>query len=67
MTASDVFLLLWDFPLAPDKRGKLVELQQDGPALLKSEFQQLHGKAFRSHYFRVSHCLHRFGNLYSRI
>ena len=33
-----VFPLLWDFPLTPDEGGELVELQQDGPILLKSEF-----------------------------
>ena len=35
-----VFPLLWDFPLAPDEGGESVELQQDGPILLESEFQQ---------------------------
>ena len=38
-----VFPLLWDFPLAPDEGGESVELQQDGPILLKSEFQQFRG------------------------
>ena len=33
-----VFSLLWDFPLAPNEGGKLVELQQDGPVLLELEF-----------------------------
>ena len=33
-----VFPLLWDFPLAPDEGGESVELQQDGPILLESEF-----------------------------
>ena len=28
-----------DFSLAPDEDGKPMELQQDGPVLLKSEFQ----------------------------
>ena len=48
-----VFPLLWDFPLAPDEGGKPAELQQDGPVLLKSEFQQLRGKVIRPHCFRV--------------
>ena len=34
-----IFPLLWDFPLAPDEDGKPMELPQDGPVLLKSEFQ----------------------------
>ena len=59
-------LLLWDFPLAPDEGGESVELQQDGPDLLMSEFQQFHGKAVRPHCFRVCHCLHRCGNLLLR-
>ena len=46
-------LLLWDFPLAPDEGVKSMELQQDGPVSLKSEFQQFHGKAVRPHCFRV--------------
>ena len=54
-----IFPLLWDFSLAPDEDGKLMELPQDGPVLLKSEFQQFCGKAIRSHRFRVCHCLHR--------
>ena len=33
-----VFPLLWDFPLAPDEGGESVELQQDGPILLESEY-----------------------------
>ena len=49
-----IFPLLWDFPLAPDEDGKSMELQQDGPVLLKSEFQQFRGKAIRSHRFRVA-------------
>ena len=40
-----------------------MELQQDGPVLLKSEFQQFCGKAIRPHCFRICHCLHRCGNL----
>ena len=43
-----------------------MELQQDGPVLLKSEFQQFCGKAIRPHRFRVCHCLHRCGNLLLR-
>ena len=61
-----VFLLLWDLPLTPDEGGESVELQQDGPVLLKSEFQQFRGKPVRPHCFRVSHCLHRCGNLLLR-
>ena len=45
--------------LAPDEGGESVELQQDGPVLFKSEFQQFRGKAVRPHCFRVCHCLHR--------
>ena len=56
-----VFSLLWDFPLAPDEGGKLMELH--GPVLLKSEFQQSRGKAIRSCCFRVCHCLYRCDNL----
>ena len=40
-----LFPLLRDFPLAPDEGDGSVKLQQDGPVLLKSEFQQFHGKA----------------------
>ena len=58
-----VFPLLWNFPLALDEGGKPVELQQDGPVLLKSEFQRFRGKAIGPHCFRVYHCLHRCGNL----
>ena len=61
-----VFLLLWDFPLAPDEGGESVELQQDGPILLESEFQQFRGKSVRSHCFLVCHCFHRCGNLLLR-
>ena len=46
-----VFPLLWDFPLAPDEGGESVELQQDGPILLESEFQQflhLFGSSLRT-------------------
>ena len=43
-----------------------MELQQDGPVLLKSEFQQFCGKAIRPHCFRICHCLHRCGNLLLR-
>ena len=43
-----------------------MELQQDGPVLLKSEFQQFRGKAIRPHCFRVFHCLHCCGNLLLR-
>ena len=50
------FPLLWDFPLAPDEGGKPMELQQDGPVLVKSEFQQFRGKAIRPHSFRVCYC-----------
>ena len=46
-----LFLLLLGFPLAPEEGGKPVELQQDGPVLLKSEFQQFRGKAIRPHCF----------------
>ena len=35
--------LLWDFSLAPDENGKSAKLQEDGPALLNSDFQQFHG------------------------
>ena len=38
--------------------GESVELQQVGPVLLISEFQQFRGKAVRSHSFRVCHCLY---------
>ena len=61
-----VFSLLWDFslaPNAPNEGGESVELQQDAPVLLKSEFQQFHGKAVRPHCFPVFHCLYRCGNL----
>ena len=61
-----VFPLLRDFPLAPDESGKPMELRQDGPVLLKSEFQQFRGKAIRSHRFRVCHCLYRCGNILLR-
>ena len=61
-----VFPLLWDFPLAPDEGGESVELQQDGPILLESEFQQFRGKSVRSHCFLVCHCFHRCGNLFLR-
>ena len=37
---NHVFPLLWDFHLAPGEGGKSLELQQDGPVLFKSEFQQ---------------------------
>ena len=30
-----VFQLLWDFSLAPDEGGKPMELQQDGPVLVR--------------------------------
>ena len=40
-----------------------MELQQNGPVLLKSEFQHFHGKAARPHCFRVCHFLHLCGNL----
>ena len=46
-----VFPLLRDFPFAPDEGGKSVELQQNGPVILKSEFQQFRGKAVRPHFF----------------
>ena len=59
-------LLLWDFPLAPDEEGKPMELPQDGPVLLKYQFQQFCGKAVWSHRFRVCHCLYRCGNLFLR-
>ena len=42
-----VVRLLWYFPLAPDEGGESVDLQQDGPFLLKSEFQQFRGKPVR--------------------
>ena len=58
-----VFPLLWNFPLKPDEGGKPMKLQQDGPVLLKSEFQQFRGKAIRPHRFRVCHYLYRCGNL----
>ena len=61
-----VFPLLWDFPLAPDEGGESVELQQDGPVLFKSEFQQFRRKPVQPHYFLVCHCLHRCGNLLLR-
>ena len=61
-----IFPLLWDFPLAPYEDDKSMELQQDGPVLLKSELQQFRGKAFRFHRFRVCHCLYRCGNLLLR-
>ena len=32
-----VFPLLWNFPLAPEDSLKFVELQQDGPVMLKTE------------------------------
>ena len=38
-----IFAMLWDFPLAPDEDGEPMELPQDGPVLLKSEFQQFYG------------------------
>ena len=57
---------LRDFPLAPGKGCKPMELQQDGPVLLKSEFQQFRGKAIRSHRFRVCHYLHRCDNILFR-
>ena len=40
-----IFPLPWDFPLALNGDGKSMELQQDGPVLSKSEFQQFRGKA----------------------
>ena len=43
-----------------------MELQQDGPILLKSGFQQFHGKPVRPHCFLVCHCFHRCGNLLLR-
>ena len=61
-----IFLLLWNFPLAPDKGSKPMEFQQDGLVLLKFEFQQFHGKAIRPHCFRVCHCLNHCGNFLLR-
>ena len=43
-----------------------MELQQNGPVLLKSEFHQFRRKAIRRHRFHVCHCLHRCGNLLLR-
>ena len=43
-----------------------MELQQDGPVLLNSEFQQFRGKLVRPHCSRVCHCLHRCGDLLLR-
>ena len=43
-----------------------MELQQDGPILLQSEFQQFRGKPVRPHCFLVCHCFHRCGNLLLR-
>ena len=43
-----------------------MELQQDGPVLLKSEFQQFREKAIWPHRFRVCHCLHHCDNLLLR-
>ena len=40
-----------------------MELQQNGPVLLKSEFEHFHGKAARPRCFRVCHFLHLCGNL----
>ena len=63
---NEVFLLLWNFPLAPDEGSKPMEFQQDGPVLLKFDFQQFRGKAIRPHCFRVCHCLNRCGNFLLR-
>ena len=38
-----------------------MELQKDGPVLLKSKFQQFRGKAIRPHCFRIYHRLHCCG------
>ena len=35
--------LLWDFSLAPEESDKSAALQEDGPVLLNSDFQQFHG------------------------
>ena len=43
-----------------------MELQQDGPVLLKSEFQQFPGKAIRSHRFLDCHCFNCCGNFLLR-
>ena len=43
-----------------------MELQQDGPILLESEFQQFRGKLVRPHCFLVYHYFHRCGNLLLR-
>ena len=40
-----------------------MELQQDGPILLESEFQQFRGEPVRPHCFLVCHCFHCCGNL----
>ena len=41
-------------------------VSQDGPVLLKNEFQQFRGKPVRPHCFLVCRCLHRCGNLLLR-
>ena len=61
-----VFLLLWNFSLAPDEGSKPMEFQQDSPVLLKFKFQQFRGKTIRPHCFRVCHCLNRCGNFLLR-
>ena len=62
MTAS--FHCCGTFP--SHEGGESMELQQDGPILLKSEFQQFRGKPVRPHCFLVCHYFHRCGNLLLR-